>query len=69
MKHDLPPPTHHRTHAISTCSSAALPPFVISLGEQRERERGRERVPENECGGRDIIAFLSFSVPSQKEEA
>lgn len=26
--------------------------------------------PENECGGGgDIIAFLSFSVPSQKEEA
>lgn len=62
MKHDLPPSyPPPPSHNINTCSSAPLPPFVI------RGERERERVPENECGGRDIIAFLSFSVPSQKE--
>lgn len=39
-------------------------------GRAREGGREGERTPENECGaGGDIIAFLSFSVPSQKEEA
>lgn len=39
---------------------AALLLFLHLSSAWKNRERERERVPENECGGRDIIAFLSF---------